>query len=73
MNRVKHAALSACFVFGLTSVMLGQSQSRPCTEEPVTTETRWGGNERILIDLRDKPTRTVRGVVLGPGEGPWTL
>ena len=69
MDRVKHTALSACFFFGLTSVMLGQSPSRPCTEESVTTETRWGGNERIVIDLRDQPTRTVKGVVRGPGEG----
>lgn len=71
LNRVKHTVLSACFFFGLISVTLGQSHSRHCTQEPVTTETRWGGNERIVLDLRDKPTRTLKGVVLRwPGEAP---
>jgi hypothetical protein len=35
----------------------------------VTTKTRWGGNQRIVIDLRDKPVQTVRGIVEGPGIG----
>lgn len=47
----------------------GQGKSRHCTKVPIATETRWGGNQRIEIDLRDKPVRTVRGNVEGPGEG----
>jgi hypothetical protein len=46
-----------------------QGQSRHCTKVPVATQTRWGGNQRIEIDLRDKPVRTVRGNIEGPGEG----
>jgi len=48
---------------------LAQSQSRHCTEVAVATKTRWGGNERVVIDLRDKPVRRVRGAVVGPGLG----
>lgn len=69
MNLVKHTAFSVFVLFALTNLLLGQRRSRHCTTEPVTTATRWGGNERILIDLRDKPVRTVRGIFLEPGEG----
>ena len=69
MNGIKRTVFSAFLFSALTSQMLGQVQSNHCTEEPVTTVTRWGGNERVVIDLRDKPVRTVRGIVLGPGEG----
>jgi hypothetical protein len=56
--------LFVCFVFG--SLTLGHAQSRDCKVMPLTTETRWGGNEKIEIDLRDKPVRTVRGTVVWP-------
>jgi hypothetical protein len=60
---------SLVLYFALTSLVLGHAQSRNCKPVPLTTETRWGGNERIEIDLRDKPVRKVEGNVLGPGEG----
>jgi hypothetical protein len=69
MNWVKRIAFSAFLFSALTSPMMGQVKSSHCIEEPVTTVTRWGGNERVVIDLRDKPVRSVRGIVLGPGEG----
>ncbi len=69
MNGVKHMALSASLFFALTSMMLAENLNRHCTEEPITTPTRWGGNERIVIDFRDKPVRTITGIVKGPGEG----
>lgn len=68
MNAVKRVALSVFLVSVLTTLMFGQSLSHHCKPELVTTMTRWGGNMRIVIDLRGKPVRTVRGTVLGPGE-----
>jgi len=68
MIGLKNGAFSLCFFLGLTSLISGQVQSRHCTGEPVTTVTRWGGNERILLDYRDESMRTVQGVVVGPGE-----
>ncbi|MGD0345251.1 MAG: hypothetical protein ABSA85_00760 [Terracidiphilus sp.] len=49
---------------GLT---LGHAQSSGCEEAPLTTVTRWGGNEAVMIDLRDKPVRKVRGTTVFPG------
>jgi hypothetical protein len=49
---------------GLT---LGRGQSSGCKEAPLTIVTRWGGNETITIDLRDKPVRKVRGTAVFPG------
>ena len=69
MNVVKHIAFSVFVFFALTNLLLGQGHSRHCTKEPVTSVTHWGGNEWIVIDLRDKPVRTVEGIVLGPGVG----
>ena len=60
---------SLVLYFALTNLVLCQAQSRNCKRVPLTTETRWGGNERIEIDLRDKPVPKVEGNVLGPGEG----
>jgi len=60
---------SLILYFALTNLAVCQAQSRNCKRVPLTTETRWGGNERIEIDLRDKPVRKVEGNVLGPGEG----
>ena len=47
-------------------------QSHSCKKVPLTTDTRWGGNQIIEIDLRDSPMRTVRGTVEGPGEGTFS-
>jgi hypothetical protein len=69
MNGVKRIAFGFVLLSGLTSLMLGQGQSRHCSEEPVTTKTRWGGNERVVMDLRDKSLRIVSGTVQGPGVG----
>lgn len=69
MNGVKRIAFGLVLFSGLTCLMFGQGQSHHCTEEPVTTKTRWGGNETVLIDLRDKPVRIVTGTVEGPGVG----
>jgi hypothetical protein len=69
MNGVKRIAFGLVLFSGFASLMLGQGESRHCTEEPVTTKTRWGGNERVVIDLRDRPVRMVRGTVQGPGVG----
>ena len=69
MNRAKGTTLGAFLLFALTGLMLGQARSDDCTELPPTTATRWGGNERVVIDLRNKPVRKVRGIVTGPGEG----
>jgi hypothetical protein len=64
----------AIFSFALFSAFPGgivcQVQSHHCTEEPVTTITRWGGNERIVIDFRDKPVRRVSGTVFWPQGEP---
>jgi hypothetical protein len=60
----KSFCLVVFIVFG--SLTFGRAQSRNCKEVPLTTETRWGGNEQVEIDLRDKPVRTVRGTVARP-------
>jgi hypothetical protein len=71
LRRIRAArfVVGVILFLSLAEVMLGQVQSRYCTDVPVTTKTRWGGNEIVEIDLRNKPVRTVRGVVLGPGAG----
>jgi len=67
MNRVEGMSLVLILLFTLTG--LAPAQRHGCTKVPFTTATRWGGNQRIVIDLRNKPVRTVRGTVTGPGEG----
>jgi hypothetical protein len=69
MSWLKRISISLVPYFALTTLMLCRAQSHGCKGVPLTTETRWGGNERIEIDLRDKPVRKVEGDVLGPGEG----
>ena len=69
MSKVDRLALSVILLFALASPTLAHTQSYRCKRVPLATETRWGGNERIEIDLRDKPVQKVRGTVLGPGEG----
>lgn len=70
MNRATRIAFGFVTLCALTGLMLGQEvRSQHCTEEPVTTKTRWGGNESVVIDLRDKPVRMVSGTVRGPGIG----
>jgi len=69
MNRAKRVAFSLVLFFALVGSSLAQEQSRNCARESLKTPTRWGGNERIEIDLRDKPMSTVWGTVEGPGEG----
>jgi len=61
--------MASSFVLFSALASSAQGQSRHCTKVPIATKTRWGGNQRIEIDLRDKPVRTVRGNVEGPGEG----
>ena len=52
------------------AVAIGQARSHHCTKEPTTTTTRWGGNERIEVDMRDEPVDSVTGIVLWPGDTP---
>ena len=63
--------MRTAYCFGLFSILasLAYCQSHSCKKVPLSTETRWGGNQIIEIDLRDSPVRTVRGNVEGPGEG----
>lgn len=63
------------FSFALFSALAASAQSRihHCSKVPVNTKTRWGGNQRIMIDLRDQPVRTVIGRVEGPGEGALSM
>jgi len=67
MQQLMHIA----YCFSLFSFLTNSAycQSHSCKKVPLTTETRWGGNQTIEIDLRDSPVRTVRGNVEGPGEG----
>jgi hypothetical protein len=70
MNAMKRIVFSFVLFSALPGMIVSQAQSRHCTEEPVTTMTHWGGNERIEIDMRDKPVRIVSGIVLWPGDEP---
>jgi hypothetical protein len=67
MNRAKGIVVGLLLLSTRTGLLLGQS--RGCTKVPSTTATRWGGNERVVLDHRNKPVRMVRGTVTGPGEG----
>lgn len=69
MSRSVRRAFGLVFCFAVTGVALGHSQKYHCKTVPLATETRWGGNELVEVDLRDKPVQRVRGVVNGPGEG----
>jgi hypothetical protein len=69
MHRLKGTALGVFILTTLPGLALSQAKSRHCTQLPPTTATRWGGNQRVVIDLRNKPVRTVEGIVTGPGEG----
>jgi len=66
MSRSVNLVFGLFLCFAFSGPALGQTQSRRCKDVPLTTETRWGGNETFTIDLRDKPVRTVRGTVAGP-------
>jgi hypothetical protein len=72
MNYSKRIVFSLLLFSALVSSVLGQAQSRDCVRESRKTPTRWGGNERIEIDLRDKPVSAVRGTVEGPGDGTYS-
>jgi hypothetical protein len=69
MNRSIRTTFSLFCCFTVAGVALGHSQKYHCKQVPLATETRWGGNEGVEIDLRDKPVREVKGIVSGPGEG----
>src|SRR5579872_6766621 len=70
MNRPHGMAFGLALLCAVTGSALAQQvRSHHCTDEPVTTKTRWGGNETVMIDLRDKPVRMVSGTVVGPGIG----
>lgn len=70
MEAMKRAIFYCVFVLALPPLVEGQSGSGHCVEEPTTTTTRWGGNERIEIDMRDKPVGKVNGIVLWPEDEP---
>ena len=69
MNCSKRAAFSLVLFSTLGCSSLSQGLDRKCVRESLKTPTRWGGNERIEIDLRDKPMSALSGTVEGPGEG----
>lgn len=52
-------------VLSLVSRVGAQANCKPV---PLDTPTRWGGNEAILVDLRDRPVRVARGRTLFGGE-----
>lgn len=66
---MNHRLISFCLLVFLTlaGLTLGHAQSGGCKEVPLTTVTRWGGNETITIDMQDKPVRKVRGIAVFPG------
>ena len=51
----------AILAFIVLAVALS-ADAQSCKSAPLTTETRWGGNEVIEVDLRDHPVRIVNGV-----------
>ncbi len=69
MRWVKRIAFSFVFVAVLIHSAQGHSRGSHCTRVRLATETRWGGNETIAIDLRDEPRKIVMGTVVGPGVG----
>jgi hypothetical protein len=67
---MKRLVLYSMLFAALPAVIVGQTRRRLCIEEPITTMTRWGGNERIEIDMRDKPVRDVNGIVMWLDDRP---
>ena len=68
---MKRARLMAFFLFPLPCMGQTVPSHNSCTPEPITTLTRWGGNELVEIDMREHPVRAPHGgVAIGWPEHP---
>jgi hypothetical protein len=71
VRELRQSAVFSLVIFAvLSKATASQPHSCHCTDVAATTETLWGGNMAIEIDLRDKPVRTVNGIVFWPTEEP---
>ena len=59
---MKHVGFVFLFFFAL-QIPAHSNSPLPCSPMPITIPTRWGGNELVQIDKRDRPVRGVHGVV----------
>jgi len=60
---MKYVSLFSLFLLALPCLGQAAPSHNSCTPGPITTLTRWGGNELVEIDMREEPVRTAHGGV----------
>jgi hypothetical protein len=67
---MKSCAVFLFFLAAFQVVAHGQKLETSCLPAPITSQTMWGGNEIIQVDLREHPMQKLRGLTLWPGDEP---